>query len=176
MDSPRFRGGRPQKLAPRRKVAEKVGYSDGGARRGALRARSNFFAPLELDLVGGVGLGRAGGHHQVGYRGNAGQGLATKSQCRYGVQLVLGLELAGGVALESQLQFVRRDACPVVGDPDVLDASTLYLHGQLGSAGVQGVFQQLFDHRRGTFDDFSGGDFAGQFGREHLYGHGRALK
>ena len=65
MDAPRFRGGRPQKLAPRRKVAEKVGYSDGGARRGALRARSNFFAPLELDLVGGVGLGNMWGEQKA---------------------------------------------------------------------------------------------------------------
>lgn len=40
---------------------------------------------------------------------------------------------------------------------------------QLVGPGIDSVIQQLFHHRTGTLDNFSGSNFIGNFGRQWMY-------
>jgi len=76
----------------------------------------------------------AGGDYRAGDGGDAGQGLAPKSQRGDGVQLFLAIDFAGGVTLEGDGDFFCGDAVAIVGYADLLDATfpQLYLQQLLG--------------------------------------------
>lgn len=65
-------------------------------------------------------------------------------------QIVLGGDLAGGVADKGHRDILGVDAAAVVGHLDALHPSPLDGYGHLGRAGVDGVFQQFLYHRGGT--------------------------
>ena len=55
----------------------------------------------------------------------------------------------------------RHHAVAVVGDADELAAAGFDLDADAGGAGVERVFEQLFDDGGGAVDDFAGGDLVG---------------
>ncbi len=74
------------------------------------------------------------------------------------------------MARQGQRQLLGRDAAAVVGDGDAFDAAFLQPHGDLGGAGVEGVFQQFLDHGGGPLHHLAGGDLGNQLVGQGLDG------
>src|ERR1019366_1616009 len=94
-------------------------------------------------------------------RGNGRQGFAAEPQGGNRKQILDVAQLAGGVALEGQQRIVAQHAAAIVDDADQPAAAGFHFHAHFHRAGVEGVFEQLLDHRGGTLHHFSGGDFVG---------------
>src|SRR5690606_17357686 len=104
----------------------------------------------------------------MGYRPDAGQRLATKPHGADAKQILVTGELAGGVLGEGQGQFFRRDTATIVTDADQLLSAILDLDDDVRGASIDGVLQQLLNHRRGPLDDLTGGNSVYQIGRKLL--------
>ena len=74
------------------------------------------------------------------------------------------------MATECQLDLVGGDAITVVGDQDAVGATAFDLHPDVQRTGVQRVFYELFDHRRGSLDDLARGDLGRQVRVHHPNG------
>ena len=96
--------------------------------------------------------------------GNGRQRLAPKAQGADGGKILRTAELAGGVAQKGRGQLARRYAAAVIRDAQVGKSAVLHLHRHGGSAGVQGVFQQLLGHAGGTLHHLAGGKEVGDVG------------
>ena len=90
-----------------------------------------------------------------GDRRNARQSLAPKAERRDGDEVACLVDLAGGVAQESQVGFVGGHAGSVVDDPDQLFARAFHLDADAGGACVDRVLDELLDDGRRPFDHFS---------------------
>jgi hypothetical protein len=99
---------------------------------------------------------------------DGGQGLAAEAERRDAEEVVGGGELAGGVGLEREHQFVVGDAVAVVGDAEQLAAALFDVHPDLAGAGVQGVLDELLHGAGGPLDHFPGRDLVDHVGRQHL--------
>src|SRR4051812_19184418 len=62
---------------------------------------------------------------------------------------------------KGQQGVVTVHSVPIIGDADQFAAACLNLDPDAGSSGVQGILQQLFDHRCWTVDHLAGGDLVG---------------
>ena len=71
-------------------------------------------------------------------------------------------DLAGGMPLQAQPRVLRAHADAVVLDPDEPLAAVLDGDGDARRLGVDGVLDQLLDHRGRPLDDLTGGDLVGQ--------------
>ena len=105
----------------------------------------------------GASAGRLVSGH-VGDRADAGEGLAAKAHGLDVVEIVLLLQLGGGVRGQGQRQVLEVDAAAVVDDLDEFAAALLDVHLDVPGAGVEGVLQELLDDAGGPFDDLAGGD------------------
>jgi hypothetical protein len=80
------------------------------------------------------------------------------------------------VPLERQARFLGRHTTAVVHHANEALASRLYVDDDAPCTGVNGVFAQLLDHRRGPFHHLASGDLVGHFGRQYpdprVGGHG----
>ena len=65
------------------------------------------------------------------------------------------------MALEGQQRVVAVHALAVVGDADEPPPARLDFDADAGGAGVEGVLQQLLDHRGGPVHHLAGGDLVG---------------
>ncbi len=65
------------------------------------------------------------------------------------------------MALEGQQGIVAQHAAAVVDNADQAPSAGFHFHANVGGAGIQGVFEKLFDHRSRPFHHFAGGDFVG---------------
>jgi hypothetical protein len=107
-------------------------------------------------------IGGAAGERQLRHRGDRGQRLAPEAERCDTLEVRERADLAGGMPEQRKRHLLLRDAAAVVAylqpaQPAVVDADL-----DVVGAGVDGVFQQLLDHRRGSFDDFTRGDLADQ--------------
>jgi len=100
----------------------------------------------------------AAGERQTRNRGDAGQSFATKTERRHPAQIVKIADFAGGVPVQRQRQIVLFDAAAIVDHFDEFGAARREFDLNALTAGVQAVFQQLFQGRRRAFDHFAGGD------------------
>ena len=165
-----------QELAARGNVVEKVADGDGGAaaERGFLAAQ--HLAAGDFDARAGGLLGGAGFEQQARDGGDGGQRLAAEAERGDGEQILDVAQLAGGVALEGQQGVVAQHAAAIVGDADQAAAAGFHFDAQVGRAGVERVFEQLFDHRSGPLDHLTGGDFVGDLvGEDADAAHGVSL-
>ena len=78
------------------------------------------------------------------------------------VQVLQLAQLACGVGPEGQGQVLRAHAAPVVGDADAPGTTLHEVQADLAGPGVQGVLQELLDHRCRAFDYLPGGDLVPQ--------------
>ena len=161
LDGPRHLGGLDgiplHKFQPGRGVVEEVPDHDGGA----VGAAGGPFVqdPSRLQMeADALGLGGLGQQIDLGHRRDGGQGLAPEAQGADGGQILLGAELAGGVAEKGGLHIGGVDAAAVVRDPEIGHAAVLNLHGDLLGPGVQGVFHQLLGRRGGPLHHLAGGN------------------
>jgi hypothetical protein len=160
-------GGRAaQEFAAGRRVVEQVadlGAGAGGAVPGPGRGQVAAVAG-DRGPVGQAGRARLEG--DLGDAADGGQGLAAEAEGADPEQVLGAVELAGGVAGEGQRQVLGGDAAAVVHDADELGAAALDLEVDAGTAGVEGVLQQLLDHAGGPLDDLAGGDLGDHGGRQ----------
>jgi hypothetical protein len=63
--------------------------------------------------------------------------------------------------LKGKGDFSRRDARPVIGNPDQLLAATAQFDRDVRGSRIEGIFQELLHDGRGPLDDFAGGDLRG---------------
>jgi len=102
------------------------------------------------------------------HRSDRGQRLAAESQRGHALEVVERADLAGGVPLQRQREFVGRDAAAVVADEDAAHAALLDAQFDRRGARVDRVLEQLLDDRCGPFDHLAGGDLADQHIRKRL--------
>ena len=152
---------RPQELAPRRNVEKQVANRYRGA-----AAAGNFFAGQHLaagnfNTGPGFFLGRTCFQQQPGDRCNGRQRFSPETQRGDGIQVPDVIQFAGGVPFKGQHGIVAQHATAVIVDADQPAAAAFHFHPDAGGPGIQRVFQQLFDYRRGTLHHFAGGDLVG---------------
>ena len=81
------------------------------------------------------------------------------------------LKLRGGVALDRKLEVGSLHAAAVVADPDQAQAATGRGDVDARRAGVDRIFDQLFDDARRTLNDLTRGDAVDEVRRQLTYGH-----
>src|SRR5207247_6934802 len=90
-------------------------------------------------------------------RGNRWQRLAAKPERADRGEIAGAPDLAGRVAFDRQPRIVRLHAFAVVFDADLLLSPELGVDLHAACAGVDGVFDELFDDRRRSLDHLAGG-------------------
>ncbi len=126
----------------------------------------NFAAgDLEVGSRGLIARGRV--ERDARDRSDRGQSFSAKSQSGDGEQIVCGAQLRGGVALKGQQRVVAVHAIAVIGDADQLAAAGFDFNADARGAGVERIFEQLFDHGGGAVNHFAGGDLVGHLVREN---------
>ena len=113
-------------------------------------------------------LGVAGLQAHAADGGDRRQRLAAEAQGGNREQIVVVFQLAGGMALKGQQRVVAHHSAAVVGDVDELAPAGLDVNADARGSGVQGVLDQLLDHRGRTLHDFAGGDFVGDMFGENV--------
>ena len=81
-----------------------------------------------------------------------------------GLQVVLGAQLAGGVAEKGGFQLGSRDAAAVVGHPQKCHPPVGDLHRHGGGPRVNGVLHELLGHGGGPLHHLTGSDQIGHMG------------
>ena len=99
-------GGGAQELFSRGHVLEEPADDDGGAAGGAQPLAGYDATAGKLEAGAGVLVRGAGHDADAGDGGDAGQGLASEAERGYRIEFARGLELAGGEALEGELELV----------------------------------------------------------------------
>src|ERR1051326_453666 len=160
-----------EKLQARGNSTKEVAHSQRGAFRRSCRAHLR-------DLpVGGVDLSSlfcstiVTEQGNLGYCGDACQGLATKTQCTDMLQIVNLCDLAGCMPCQCQLQFISRDARAVVDDANKLQTTIHQVNTNLPCTCVDTVLDKFFDNGCWPLDDFASGNFRGYVGCKLVYRH-----
>ncbi|EHM54527.1 hypothetical protein HMPREF9080_01238 [Cardiobacterium valvarum F0432] len=163
-----------EEFFPRRGVVEKVADFDGGA--GRVCGGADGESQMWTDAPGLFLSFGAAGQGGFGDGGDTRQGLAAKAEGSDVFEVVDVLDFAGGVGGEGEGEVVGVDAAAVVADADEFAAAVFDVDIDVGRAGVNGVFDDFFDHRGGAFDDLAGGDLVDEAVGQLLdAGHGVRL-
>ncbi len=117
---------------------------------------------MALYLPGMGGVRGAGGQCQLRDRGNRGQRLAAEPKRGDVLKVMQTGDLGRRVTRQRQRHLFWRNTAAVVDDRDSLHAAGFQSYRQLSSTGIEGVFQQLLDNRRWSFDDLAGSDLGDQ--------------
>ena len=152
-----------QEFASRRRIEKQVAHFHRGALVvGGGHDHGVHVAAFGLHFPAGATAIGAGGECKARDGTDAGEGLTAKAEGCNAFEIFKIADLAGRVAGDGERQVVLFDAAAVVADADQLDATLFHVDVEPGGAGVQAVFQQLFHHRGGTFDNFPRRDLVGQ--------------
>ena len=162
VDVPDFRRVGPQELSAGGHVEEQVAYFDGRSRGAAGGPGGLELFPGHAHLVPFHRLGQPGDDPQFGDRGDAGQGLTPEAHRAYGVEVVLGDDLACGVRHDRETQLLRGHARTVVGHTDELFSAILDGDRDACRPGVDRIVDQLLDHAGRPFDDLASRDLVHQ--------------
>src|SRR5690606_31713284 len=111
---------------------------------------------------------------QARHRGDGGQGLAAKPHRRHGFEFFQCVDLAGGMSRQGKAEFVLWNTAAIVADGDAAYAAAIEPDLDALRARIEGVFEDLFQHRRRALDDLAGGDLADEKVRER--GNGAAWR
>ena len=156
-----------QEFATRGNAVEKIGDTDGGACRKARGFHADKFAAGEFDARA-FGLLRRRAFRAAGARQRRWwEGLRRENPACDGEEIVGGAQLAGGVALEGEQRVIVGHAVAVVDDANHALAAGFDFDADGFGAGVERVFEQLFDDGGGPLDDFARGDAVGDSFREN---------
>lgn len=142
----------------RRRVVKQILHRNIGADGAAAGRGRDKLSPLHHHLEALVAARLAGAQRHPGDGGHRGKGFAAKAKRGHGGEVALAAQLGGGVASEAGDGVVRGHAAAVVGDAHQARAARFDFHRDAGGAGVDGVFQELLDHRGRTLHDFAGGN------------------
>src|SRR5579872_3851176 len=167
-DASKFRGDRFEEFTAYRYVRKQLSRDD--ARSGRCRNRmhvADLFA-VRLDAradVAGVGSRR---NLELRNGSNACQSFTAKTERDHAPQIIGLLELARRMAPYGEGELIGRDTVAVVDDFDLAQPARGDPHGDAMRVCIQGVFDELFDDRDGTFDHLSRGDLSDRLGIEKL--------
>ena len=142
-----------QEFQPRRRGKEQVPQLDLRARPGCSGFHRSFASARH-----GHGRARltrrAGRHRQATDRPKRGQRLAPKAKTVDGQQ-VFTVDLGSRVARQRQRQILRRNPVTIVRHPDQRLAPIGIVDLDARGPGIQSVFDEFLDRRRGPLDDFA---------------------
>ena len=175
-DAAELGGFAAHEFAPRRHVEEEVADLDAGARRMRRRPHGAHSAAVDAHFRGAIlRAARARQQAQARHRGDRGQRLATKSQCRDRGKIGERCDLAGRVARERNGKFLRAHANAVVAHANEADAAALDVDVDAVRVRIQGVFDEFLDDRGGTLDHFPGSNLIDEFVGENPDRHDDTL-
>src|SRR3989442_119165 len=136
-----------EKLEPGRRVEEEVlGLHGGAGLRLDGEPIDDFPARSSHERARGCSP-RTRGDLEPAHRADGGQRLAPEAEGGDGGEVGFVRDLGGGVPQKGQVDVARVHAEAVVADADELASGVLQLDGDGGAAGVDGVLDQLLDHR-----------------------------
>ena len=168
----RFGAWRLEELEPCRRGIEEVRHRDGGPlRAGGGRTRGGG-AASGFDRPGVVGPGPAAGERQPADGGNGGKRLAAEAEGLDRPKIAVLGEFGGGVAGQRKRQLVAVHAAAVVGDPNEAAAALLQRNLDGARACIDGVLDQLLDHRCRPLDYLSRRDSIDHALRQETNSHG----
>ena len=160
-------------------MREEVAHGD--ARAGGAPGLPHLQQPAARDGQLGARLlvGRPGGEGEAGYGGDGRQRLPPEAEGVDVLDVVHIPDLAGGVPLDAEQGVVARHAAAVVGHDHRLAPARHHLDVDLRGAGIQGVFDQLLQHRGGPLHHLAGGDLVDDLLGQELdggaLGHDRTI-
>ena len=112
-----------------------------------------------------------GDHRQARNRPYRSQRFPSKTQ-GMNIEQVLGvIQLAGGMPANRQHQLVRGDAASIIRHSNQAPACLLHLNVNLTRAGINRVFQQLFNHRCWSIHHLAGSDLGCDCFGQDFYWH-----
>ncbi len=150
-----------EELASGRDVEEQRGDVDGRAAGAGGRLDRQDPATFE-EHPGPLPRRRRRGELDLGDRGDRRQRLAAESQGGDLFEVGHRRDLARRVAVEGEESVVAVHAGAVVGDADALPPTPLEVDLEPRRPGVEGVLDQLLDHRRRPLHHLPGGDLRHQ--------------
>ncbi len=167
-----------EELAAGRNVLEKLAHGDGRAavacgRPDVAAARQRI--AIDLDGVSGLTVEGLQGKARDGR--DRREGLATETERPNTREVLENADLRRGVTLQREPGILFRHARSVVADLDELAAAVLEDDVDGHGPGVDGVLDELLDHRGGALDHFTGGDLVDEVrGEDGDAGHGESMK
>ena len=142
-------------------VVEQVLHPDGSAHCTGTRLPGELFPALDAVDGGKLVCFGAGGQLHPRHAGNGCQCFAAETQRVDAVQVIRLFDLAGGMADKRRGNVFCLNAGAVVTDLDQPDAAGFNADRHLRGSGIDGVFQQLLDHRRRPLDHLASGNQLG---------------
>ncbi len=167
LDIPQFGGLRAEKFEPGGGIVKEIADRQTGAHRPASGAVFDDFTALDHQAFGNVMIGGAGQNFDPRHRGNAGQCLAAKAHGIDTPDIFKALQFAGGKTLKGQTDTLSRNTKAIVDNPQ--KAPTL-IHFNLdkGRTGIEGVFNQFFNHRSRPLNHLTRSNLVGDLGIKQL--------
>src|SRR6266542_2518550 len=153
-------GRRLEKLFSCRRVEKNLLDLDGCADGNCRRSNLVLLSAIDPQAISHWRARYTRQNLHLGYRTDARQRLAAKSQGGDAKQIVIVLELARRMTLNCKIQVLCSHSFAVVGDANQRCAASFNPNKNLRCAGVERVLDQLFDHRRRALDHFTGSDAA----------------
>ena len=95
-------------------------------------------------------------------RRNRSQRFAAKAERHNRAKVVGSFDFAGRVSLKGQNRIVAHHPFAVVGDTNQASPAGFNVYAKARRPRINGVFDEFFDNRSGSLDDFSGGDLIGK--------------
>ena len=150
-----------EKLLARGRIVKQVRDGDDRSVRAAERRLLGKGSALHADQRAGLVLGALGHQPDPGHRRDGGERLAAEAEGLDPVYVLRAADLARGMAQKAGARVGLAHARAVVLHADAGCAAVRYIHGDGGSAGVNGVFHEFLDDRSGAFHNLSGRDQLG---------------
>ena len=156
---------RLQELAPCRRTRVEIQDFD----RRAPGAGGRFDARrCAVEHVGVWFVGGPAGDPHARHRRDRRQRFATEAERFDAFEFRERTDLAGGMALQRQCEFVCRNAATVVGHQDAAYAALLDAQFDRSGARIDRILEQFLDDRCRPLDDLAGRDLADQDVGERL--------
>ena len=156
-----FAGSGFQKFEPGRRGIKQIAYFHPGAGGGGCGNGRLFDSAVDFHPPAVFRLPAAGRDGQPGNGGDGRQRLAAETEIT-DVEQIGVRQLGRCMPLNRQFKIFPRHAFAVVGNRNQRLAAVHQRYFNRRRAGVNGVFNQFFDHRGGTLDHFAGGNLVNQ--------------
>lgn len=162
----------PEKFPSGRQIVEKGAHLDLGSGRFPAIFYADNFSPVDNDLGSGERVRFARRETEFGNTGNAGNGFPAKAEGMNCGKVFFRFDLGRCVSFQTHERVVTIHSAAVIGHTDQSNSAALDTNLDIGGSGVDAVFDEFFRDGSGAFDDFAGGNLAGEgFGEETDFSH-----
>ena len=171
-DMRELRRRRAQKLAARRHIEEEIAHGDVGAARSARIAHILDFPAENQNFCARHRFGPVGDHRELRNGRDSRERLAPETHRGDGVEILQCAQFARGMPFDGKQCVVAIHPGAVVADANQTATAIDHLHLDARRAGVDGVFNELFEDGRRAFHDLSRGDLIDHRVGQHANGGG----